>query len=338
MTKVKMRTKGYCPNCETERDIERIETVEMVRVRGEDIRVEAIYWRCLACGEEFEGPGGTHDEVAAAYRLYRAKKGLMQPEEIKALREEYELTQSDLTQILGFGAVTLSRYENGMLQSAAHDWMLQTIRDPRAFWTMLNRVGDRTPLSQEKLVGLRDKLRKMISSGAVLDPILEAALSYEADDRSGHQRFNLKKLTNAILFFCQPPQWKTKINKLLFYADFLHFRDYSCSITGARYAHAPYGPCPDKFEHLFGWLAEQRVLQIDEVTFGNYAGEKIRTLEPPDLSIFSASEIQVLTFVRGRLRRKNAQTLTDLSHREKGFRETKDGDLISYSFAQDLRI
>jgi hypothetical protein len=36
--------------------------------------------------------------------------------------------------------------------------------------------------------------------------------------------------------------------KLLFYADFLHFKLNEVSITGARYAHAPHGPVPDQFE------------------------------------------------------------------------------------------
>ena len=114
----RMTKKGYCPKCDTERELKRVRTREKVTVRGEKIEVEALYWRCLACGEEFEGPDDHHDEVAEAYRRYRAKKGFMQPEDIKAFREGYGLTQGELAQILGFGAVTLSRYETGALQTA----------------------------------------------------------------------------------------------------------------------------------------------------------------------------------------------------------------------------
>ncbi|MFQ5540132.1 MAG: type II TA system antitoxin MqsA family protein [Candidatus Binatia bacterium] len=332
------KVKGYCPKCDAERELRHMRTREKVAVRGEKIGVDAFYWRCLTCGEEFEGPDGTHDEVAEAYRLYRAKKGHMQPEDIKALREDYGLTQSELAQVLGFGAVTLSRYENGMLQTAAHDRMLQMVRDPRAFWSILNRLGEKIHLPPERLRRLREKLRETVSSSQVLDPILEASLSYEGDDRSGNRRFHLEKFINVILFFCQSSQWKTTINKFLFYADFKCFRDHGHSITGARYAHATYGPCPDMFEHLFIWLADRGNVEIAEVSGKDYGGEKIRALTELDLSVFSTDESRVLVEVRKILGRKTAKTLSDLSHGERGYKETETGQLISYKYAEFLRI
>lgn len=330
--------KGYCPSCDTERELRRVRRREKVTVRGEEIGVEALYWRCVTCGEEFEGPEDTHDEVAEAYRVYRAKKGLMQPEDVKALREDYGLTQGELAQILGFGAVTLSRYETGMLQTAAHDRMLQMVRDPRAFWAMLNRLGHTVPLHPERLRRLKEKLRETISSGQVLDPIIEAPLGYKADERSGRRRFRLEKFINVILFFCQTPQWKTTINKFLFYADFKCFRDYGHSITGARYAHATYGPCPDMFEHLFIWLADRGNVGITEVSGKDCGGEKIRALTEPDMTIFSSDESRVLAEVRKSLGRKTAKGLSELSHGERGYMETESGQVISYRYAEYLRI
>lgn len=332
------KVKGYCPKCDAERDLRHIRTREKVTVRGEKIGVDALYWRCLTCGEEFEGPKGTHDEVAEAYRLYRAKKGFMQPEDIKALREDYGLTQSELAQVLGFGAVTLSRYENGMLQTAAHDRMLQMVRDPRAFWGILNRLGDKVHLQPARLSHLKEKLRETIRSSQAFDPLLQASLGYEIDDKSGNRPFNLEKFINSILFFCQTPQWKTTINKFLFYADFKCFRNHGHSITGARYANAPYGPCPDMFEDLFIWLSKRGNVEIREDSGKDYAGEKIRALSKPDMSIFSKDESSVLLEVKKALCRKTAKALSDLSHKEQGYTETKNGQLISYKYAEYLRI
>ena len=337
MAKEKMIEKLYCPTCETERKVERVRAREKVKVRGEEIEVDVLYWRCLTCGEEFEGPGGTHDDVAQAFRLYRAKSGLMQPGEIKALREDYGLTQGELAQILGFGAVTLSRYENGMLQTAAHDRMLQMVRDPRAFWAMLNRLGDKA-LHPARLRYLKEKLRETIRSSQAFDPVIQAALDYEANDMSGNRRFHLEKFINVILFFCETPQWKTVINKFLFYADFKCFRDHSHSITGARYANAPYGPCPDMFEDLFIWLSKRGYVEIREDSGNDYAGEKIRALTGADMSIFSNDESRVLLEVKKALGRKTAKALSDLSHKQRGYTETEGGQLISYRYAEYLRI
>lgn len=334
----KMTQMGYCPTCETERELKYVRAREKVTVRDEKIELDVFYWRCLACGEEFEGPGDTHDEVAEAYRLYRAKKGFMQPEEIKALREDYGLTQGELAQILGFGAVTLSRYENGMLQTTAHNRILQTVRDPRTFWVMLNRPDIQTSLPPAKLARVRNRVRETISSGEVFDPVLEMALDYEPDQLSGHQRFNRQKFVNAIFFFCQQQQWKTKINKLLFYADFKHFRDHGRSITGARYAHAPFGPCPDKFHRSFTWLAERGDVEISEVPVGNNVGEEIRACIEPDLSVFAKSEVKVLMEIKEQLSNKTSKRLSDLSHAELGYIETESGQLISYRYAQFIRV
>jgi putative zinc finger/helix-turn-helix YgiT family protein len=335
----KVTTNGYCPNCEAERELKRVRTREKVTVRGEPIEIEALYWRCLTCGEEFEAPGDNHDELAEAYRLYRTKKGFMQPEDIKALRDQYGLTQGELAQILGFGAVTLSRYETGALQSAAHDRMLQMIRDPRALWAFMNRLGDRVSVPAATREKLRNKLQALVGSSELLDPALQTALDYKPDDRSGQRRFTLEKFVNAILFFCERPQWKTAINKFLFYADFKHFRRHSRSITGARYAHAPFGPCPDKFEHLFVWLADRGSIEITEVPAKkDYVGERIRALTKPDISIFSSTEVRVLEDVKRRLGSMTAKQLSDLSHGELGYTETQSGELIPYRYAKHLRI
>jgi putative zinc finger/helix-turn-helix YgiT family protein len=337
MTRVTTR-KGYCPSCESEQELERVRRRETVSVRGEKIQVQASYWRCRACGEEFEGPDG-HDEVAQAYKLYRAKKGLMQPEEIKQLRDAYGLTQGELAKILGFGAVTLSRYETGMLQTAAQDRILQMLRDPRAFWSLLKQAGDAGDVPPATLARVREKVKEGMRDRAPLDPAIQAALDYGPSRLSGSRRFHLEKFRNAVLFFCQTFRWKTTINKLLFYADFRCFRDHQHSITGARYAHAPFGPCPDKFESLFAWLAERKDIDVSEVTIArNCTGEQIRSVAPPEEGVFTGRELQILVDVRNHFGRMTAKALSDLSHKEQAYRETQSGELISYRYAQSLKI
>lgn len=126
-----MRTqKDFCPNCGEEREIENVEKSEVVQVRGESYSVRCRFGRCLACGEEFFERGVHGDPLAMAYALYRTKHGFAQPEEILAFREKHGLSQRELGALLGWGAVTLSRYENGALQDEAHDRALQLAMIP----------------------------------------------------------------------------------------------------------------------------------------------------------------------------------------------------------------
>jgi putative zinc finger/helix-turn-helix YgiT family protein len=100
-------------------------------VNGVDVRVpEATH---LAC------PNG-HDPVLRAddarrlreraLDLYRSKYGLLTAEEIRSLREQFGLTQSELARLLRLGQNTLSRWEAGRnVQTAAMDVLLRVLRD-----------------------------------------------------------------------------------------------------------------------------------------------------------------------------------------------------------------
>jgi len=74
---------------------------------------------------------------------------------------------------------------------------------------------------------------------------------------------NYVKLTEMIVFFAQElPCYKTKMNKLLFYTDFVMFRQNGQSISGARYKAISYGPVPNSFESIFESLAKQNVIDL----------------------------------------------------------------------------
>ena len=65
-----------------------------------------------------------------AIALYRKKHGLLAADEIRAIREQFGLTQASLSRLLRLGANTVSRWESGRnVQTAATDILLRLIRD-----------------------------------------------------------------------------------------------------------------------------------------------------------------------------------------------------------------
>jgi len=59
---------------------------------------------------------------------------MLSPYEIRELRKRYGLTQKELSLLLGWGSVTMSRYENGALQDVAtgnSDWVISTVQERR---------------------------------------------------------------------------------------------------------------------------------------------------------------------------------------------------------------
>ena len=75
-------------------------------------------WRSPRCS--------TSDAIA----IDRRKHGLLSADEIRAIRERFNLTQADLAHLLRLGANTVSRWESGRnVQTAAMDILLRMIRD-----------------------------------------------------------------------------------------------------------------------------------------------------------------------------------------------------------------
>ena len=132
---------GLCPNCEKETELQLVHERECIDVRGESIEVDAEYMHCIGCGTDFENTQGP-DSLAAAYREYRIKHHMSQPEEIKAWRKQYGLTQKELAKILGWGDVTLSRYENGALQDEAHEKILRLAMEPHNLLKLIDDTPD----------------------------------------------------------------------------------------------------------------------------------------------------------------------------------------------------
>ena len=162
--------------------------------------------------------------------------------------------------------------------------------------------------------------------------------SYDPTEYSGFQKFGLSKLFNAILFFCKDAPLKTKLNKLLFYADFKHFKEYTVSITGAHYIHLQYGPVPSNYEFFTAELQREGALTTEEIFFGEYAGTKYFSCVDPKLSVFNDTELKILAEVKEYFKSFNSSQIKNFSHDELAYTSTGDGEIISYLYAKDLRI
>jgi uncharacterized phage-associated protein len=159
-----------------------------------------------------------------------------------------------------------------------------------------------------------------------------------ADEQTGFRKPNLKKFTEMVVYFtmeAQPQLWKTKINKMLFYADFLNFKKAAVSISGCRYRAIDMGPVPNNFNSLFDYIAENDHIDIDAIPFPNgsigeqFLPNKTRKL---DDSVLSSTERETLNEVVEKFKKVKTNQIIDLSHKEevweKNFKNGKS--LINY--------
>lgn len=118
-----------CPSCGTTM-VEERGTLRLP-VNGEEIAVpSALHLRCPECGEVVLRYRDSKRLSEDAIAIYRRKHGLLAADEIRAIRERYNLTQAELARLLRLGANTVSRWESSRnVQTAAMDLLLRLIRD-----------------------------------------------------------------------------------------------------------------------------------------------------------------------------------------------------------------
>lgn len=125
---------------------------------------------------------------------------------------------------------------------------------------------------------------------------------------------------------------RTKLNKALWWSDFQAFARFGRSITGAKYIRMPYGPVPRAINSMLGELAlENAVVEEDNPVRGGFVQQRIRARRAPDVSVFSAQELQLINDVIDGLWNRKATGVSNLSHKQSaGWRLTPDREIIPY--------
>lgn len=122
----------------------------------------------------------------------------------------------------------------------------------------------------------------------------------------------------------------TKLNKILFYADFSAYRKWGRSISGQEYQKLEWGPAPRHLVPAVEALeAAGECVQAQRDVYGHQL-KKLIALREPDLSLFSAGEIDLLRDVLDNLRDLNATEVSGLSHEFLGWQAAGHGETIPY--------
>ncbi len=327
-----------CGKLVTPRIEERLETLP---VRDEPTEVLAQVGFCPECGAEMSAEELDNATLVAAFNSYRQKHGLMTPEEIHRLRERYGLGVRPFSLLLGWGEITLHRYESGSLQDAAHEATLRLAEEPANIRILLGANGHKITARQRarldaSLTAIENGVRKAHA------PELQNRFvaREEQGTYGGWAPLRLSKLREMLLYFASMPNmYETKLNKLLFYADFAHYKQHRISISGSPYLAFQHGPVPQHYPWIEADLVEGEELGIEEVFFPNGdSGTVLESLREPDMTLFSDEEIATLRRVAKELAGLTSRALRDRSHTEKAWAETPQRQMISYETADELSL
>ncbi len=256
---------------------------------------------CNKCGNVRVSDIKMFDVIRRASDFYRTQEGLLTSKELRETRENYKMSQSQFAEFIGVPCSALISWEIGeTIQEKAYDELIRIKTDS----SYMAQVVCRT----------------------------QGALQGEVGKYTGYRSLNRPLLKNILLYLIE--QVKTSklfINKILFYIDFKHFKEYGLSITGSSYVPLEYGPCPESYAALFVELVNEG--KIEEGIHYNY-----RPKTKADLSLLDAKEKMTIELVLDLAKADGGRNLFNLSHIEKGFLSTNIGKSISYNWAKTLKI
>lgn len=330
----------YCETCEKEVKTKIISRQETFNVCGEDITVEAQILVCDKCGEELFCEELDSTTLVNAYNKYRKNHKLLLPEEIKRIREQYGLSQRSFAKLLNWGDKTICRYENGSIQDKAHNSLLLFLREPENMRTYLTE--NEITLDERQKTKLLNVVEKLEQDREYCEKskLFEMFFSKIPCEENGFKGFDYEKLCAMVLFFAHKSTdlLKTKLMKLLNYSDMIFYKENGVSISGLKYAHLPYGPVPENFDMLLGKMSADHIAHIEVVYDNGY--EKHQVIPECDIPdrILSNEELDVLERIYVKFEDFRSVDISNYSHKEKGYMSTKQGEIISYSYAKDIQL
>ena len=155
---------------------------------------------------------------------------------------------------------------------------------------------------------------------------------------NGYAQISLDRLKNILLYFIEKSNgvFFTKMNKLLFYADFMAYRVTGKGMTGLAYKAIAHGPVPVRWDRIYSFYDEidQEIVQFPD----GRAGTKLVSKLAPDMADFSDDELKILEYVCERFKNETPTQISETSHEEEAWKKYKDSDkLINYEMAFTLK-
>lgn len=296
----------YCFNCN--KDVKPICTNQnnTYIVHKQEVIVEEQIFVCPFCKNELVNEN-LDDSLYKIYNEYLKLSGLSF-EKLKEIRNFYNLSQELFAKALGWSKRTIIRYENAESLPQKQNLLIYKKIDNNKNEFLNILKSNRSSIDKDEYFKIYNFIK------AELD----------------------LKTINVFLYILKKNfLTKTQIMKNLFSVDFQSVKEFNKPITSLKYAHGTYGPVIDNKDAYLHFLIKQNYLE-----FVNDEEDKIlfKPIQECDLSLFTKEEIMIMDKVLSQLKGKEAKKLTDWSHLFSGWIETKDGELIDYSYAKDFEL
>jgi len=304
--------------------------------RKEEFNYIHQFYECENTHERFTTTELDDANIAQIYNQYRAKYGIPFPQDIKRIRQHYGLSATKMAEILGFGENQYRLYENGDMPSEANGKVLMSIMNPEIFRSFVENA--RGQFSEDEFAKLMVKANNWVREKHPYHVIERIFTNTRRTVFNGYATQSVDKLKNILLYFIEKGDgvFFTKMNKLLFYADFLSYRMTGKGLTGLSYKAITFGPVPLHWDRIYSSFDE--IVQEIYVYSDGREGTKLASNLSPDMTYFSENEKELLEYVHQRFKEETPTQISLTSHHEDAWKKYLNSDkLISFEMAFSLK-
>lgn len=326
----------------TGKDMSLFIEIRQVEYRNEFFDIHHHSYRCEESGQTFTDTRLDDINLKQVHHAYRAKHSIPFPDEFERIRDQYELSARMMSEVMGFGTNTYRQYESGEMPSLSNARLTRLAERPAEFLRLASMSIELPERVQKKLYHRIEELeaneRREQSFQTTLNNMLG---TQECSIYTGYRRRDLDVITAMVQFFATEMQpYTTKLNKLLFYADFVHFKRHCRSISGLQYSALAMGPVPSKYKNVYAYLEETHRVKIESIIIDdNITGEKFHPVEPAiSAAVLTDDERSSLRTVADAFKNLSTKDLIERSHLEQAWiSNVNTGTPISYAMAFEMK-
>ena len=305
--------------------------------RGEKYNFTYISFLDDANGENYTTTESDGIWLSQVTNQYRERHGIPYTDEIIALRERYGLSAAKMSTIFGFGVNQYRLYEDGEVPSESNGKMIRGAMNPRVFLDLVK--SSRNQLSEREFDKITANVEKVIADSSTWKGekwVSDRLFRSDRGLRNGFAPQSTLRLKNLLLYVLgkMGEVFQTKMNKVLFYIDFLSYRERGMAISGLAYNAIDFGPVPQRWDRVYSAFDEiipQPRLVHDQERFA------LTTNDVADMSCFTGQEIAVIDYVCCKMKDLSAHDISELSHREPAWQNhLHQSETIPYAEAFSL--
>ncbi|MCX6702662.1 MAG: Panacea domain-containing protein [Candidatus Wolfebacteria bacterium] len=163
-------------------------------------------------------------------------------------------------------------------------------------------------------------------------------------DSKMRSKIDVRLYKNAVLYFikyCNNQYLHaTKLNKLLYYLDFVYFRDHKNSVTGDVYIHQGYGPVPSRIDEILAVLKDEGAIDTEAVDFkdGELIQFELKNPKKLDESVFAPEQKKLLKQICDEFGNWPTEKIVAQTHLEAPWFYSKPYEIVDYSYSRDIEL